>query len=59
MKPRHIAANIVVAIAISVVLWGIPDDFAWLVRFILVSTIFGFIGLLIYIGVRFRERPSE
>ena len=59
MKRSHVIANIVMAIAITIVIWGIPDDLAWLARLILIATIFGFIGLLIYIGVRFREKPSE
>lgn len=59
MKRSHIVANIVVALAITIVLWGIPDSWAWLARFILVTTIFGFVVLLVYIGVRFREKPTD
>ena len=59
MKKSHIIANVLVAIAIAVVFWGIPDDLAWLTRLVLVTTIIGFVGLLVYIGIRFRETPSD
>lgn len=59
MKRSHIIANVVVAVAIAGVFWGIPDDLAWLSRVILVTTIFGFVGLLVYIGLRFRDDPTE
>lgn len=59
MKKSHIAANVLVAVLITVVFWGIPDEFVWLTRFILVSTIFGIVGLLIYIAARFRDRASD
>ena len=59
MKRSHIIANIVVAALIAVVFWGIPDDLAWLSRIVLVTTIIGFVVTLVYIGVRFRDKPTE
>ncbi len=59
MKRSHIIANVVVAILIAIVFWGIPDDLAWLSRIVLVSTIIGFIGILVFIALRFREKPTE
>lgn len=59
MKRSHIVANVVVAILIATVLWGIPDDLAWLARIVLVGTIVGFIGIIVFIALRFREKPTE
>lgn len=59
MKRSHIIANVVVAILIAVVFWGIPDDLAWLSRIVLVGTIVGFIAVLGFIAFRFREKPTE
>jgi hypothetical protein len=59
MKRSHIVANVVVAVLIAIVFWGIPDDLAWLSRMILVGTIIGIVVTLIYIGVRFRDKPTE
>ena len=59
MKRSHIIGNLLMAVAITIVFWGIPDSLAWLARLILITTIFGFIGILLYIGFRFREKPSD
>jgi len=59
MKAGHVVANVLVAVVIAIVFWGIPDDLAWLRRFLLVTALFGIVGILVYIAVRFRVTPSD